>query len=63
MHFIMGDVLGVADADLWVAAIASALVLSVIVLFYRQFQLTSFDPVMAASIGMPGLLIDYALTN
>lgn len=63
MHFIMGDVLGVADADLWVAAIAAALVLSVLVLFFRQFQLTSFDPIMAASIGMPVVLIDYALTT
>jgi ABC-type Mn2+/Zn2+ transport system permease subunit/Mn-dependent DtxR family transcriptional regulator len=63
MHFIMGDVLGVADGDLWVAAIAAALVLSVLVLFYRQFQLTSFDPIMAASIGMPVLLIDYVLTT
>ncbi|MFC1834276.1 iron chelate uptake ABC transporter family permease subunit [Thermodesulfobacteriota bacterium] len=63
MHFIMGDVLGVADHDLWVAAIAAAIVLSVVVLFFRQFQLTSFDPVMAASIGMPVLLIDYALTS
>jgi ABC-type Mn2+/Zn2+ transport system permease subunit/Mn-dependent DtxR family transcriptional regulator len=63
MHFIMGDVLGVADSDLWVAAIGAALVLSVIVLFFRQFQLTSFDPVMAASLGMPVLLIDYVLTT
>ncbi len=63
VHFIMGDVLGVADADLWVSAIAAALVLSVIVLFFRQFQLTSFDPIMAASIGMPVVLIDYALTT
>ncbi|MFH0822450.1 MAG: iron chelate uptake ABC transporter family permease subunit, partial [Pseudomonadota bacterium] len=63
MHFIMGDVLGVADHDLWVAAIASAFVLSLLILFYRQFQLTSFDPVMAASIGMPVALIDYALTT
>lgn len=63
MHFIMGDVLGVADSDLWVAAISAALVLSVIVLFFRYFQLAGFDPVMAASIGMPVLLIDYALTT
>ncbi len=63
MHFIMGDVLGVADADLWVAVISAALVLSVVVLFFRQFQLTSFDPIMAASIGMPVVLIDYALTT
>jgi manganese/iron transport system permease protein/iron/zinc/copper transport system permease protein len=63
MHFIMGDVLGVADHDLWVAAIVAAIVLSVIVLFFRQFQLTSFDPIMAASIGMPVILIDYVLTT
>lgn len=63
MHFIMGDVLGVADSDLWVAAVSAGIVLSIIVLFFRQFQLTSFDPVMAASIGMPVLLIDYTLTT
>jgi ABC-type Mn2+/Zn2+ transport system permease subunit/Mn-dependent DtxR family transcriptional regulator len=63
LHFIMGDVLGVADTDLWVAAIAASIVLSVIVLFFRYFQLTSFDPVMAASIGMPVALIDYLLTT
>lgn len=63
MHFIMGDVLGVADHDLWVAAIVACVVLSVIILFFRWFQLTSFDPVMAASIGMPVVLIDYVLTT
>lgn len=63
MHFIMGDVLGVADSDLWVAAISAGIVLSIIILFFRQFQLTSFDPVMAASIGLPVALIDYALTT
>ncbi len=40
LHFIMGDVLAVADTDLWVAAIAAAFVLSLIVLFFRHFQLT-----------------------
>ena len=63
MHFIMGDVLGVADADLWASVITAALVLSVIILFYRHFQLTTFDPVMAVSIGMPVVLIDYGLTT
>ncbi len=63
MHFIMGDVLGIADTDLWASAITSALVLSVILCFYRHFQLSSFDPVMAASIGMPVLLLDYLLTS
>ncbi|MEE4355150.1 MAG: iron chelate uptake ABC transporter family permease subunit [Desulfococcaceae bacterium] len=63
MHFIMGDVLGITDTDLWTSGITSALVLSVIILFFRHFQISSFDPVMAASIGMPVLLIDYTLTT
>lgn len=63
MHFIMGDVLGIADTDLWVSTIISATVLSVILLFFRYFQITSFDPVMAISIGIPAVLIDYVLTT
>ena len=63
MHFIMGDILGVADSDLWVSAFVAAFVLSILILFFRHFQLTTFDPVMAASIGLPVLLIDYLLTT
>lgn len=62
MHFIMGDVLGIADTDLWMSAFTAALVLTVVILFFRHFQVTSFDPIMAASIGLPVLAIDYALT-
>lgn len=63
MHFIMGDVLAVGDADLWASAITSALVLSIVVIMFRQFQLISFDPVMAASIGLPVVLLDYLFTS
>ncbi len=62
-HFIMGDVLGVADSDLWIAAIACSLVLTFLILFFRHFRITTFDPVMAASIGIPVLLFDYLLTT
>ncbi len=63
MHFIMGDVLGVADNDLWVSAFVAAIVLTIIVLFFRHFQITTFDPIMAASIGLPVLFLDYLLTT
>ncbi|MEM5789301.1 MAG: iron chelate uptake ABC transporter family permease subunit [Syntrophobacteraceae bacterium] len=63
MHFIMGDVLAVSNEDLWASAIAAVLVLSVIILFFRYFQLASFDPAMAASIGMPVMFIDYVFTT
>jgi manganese/iron transport system permease protein/iron/zinc/copper transport system permease protein len=63
MHFIMGDVLGISDADLWISVFVAASVLTVILLFFRQFQITSFDPVMAASLGLPVLLLDYVFTT
>ena len=63
MHFIMGDVLGISDSDLWASVIVAALVLSVVVLFFRHFRISSFDPIMAASIGLPVVLLDYLLTT
>jgi len=63
MHFIMGDILGVADTDLWVSAFVAAGVLSIILLFFRHFQLSTFDPIMAASIGLPVVLLDYLFTT
>ena len=61
-HYIVGNIIGVSNDDLWLLAIVTALVLSVVILFYRQLQLTSFDPIMAASIGIPVLAIEYLLT-
>ena len=63
MHFIMGDVLGISDGDLWVSVVVAALVLSTILLFFRHFQIAAFDPVMAASIGVSVVALDYALTT
>lgn len=63
MHFIMGDILGVADSDLWVSAFVASIVLTIIIFFFRHFQIATFDPVMAASIGLPVLVLDYVLTT
>jgi Mn-dependent DtxR family transcriptional regulator len=63
VHFITGNVLAVEMADLWMVAFVAVVVWSTIILFYRPLQLTSFDPVMAASIGIPVALVDYLLTG
>lgn len=60
--FIAGSVVATSIADLWMLAIICVLVFSVVILFYRHLLLTSFDPVMAASIGIPVLAVDYLLT-
>ncbi|MEX3714189.1 metal ABC transporter permease [Cytobacillus horneckiae] len=43
--------------------LASVLIINlvIIVLFYKEFKITSFDPQMAAAIGIPVLLIHYLL--
>ena len=62
-HFVVGMVLGIDDAELWMMAWVAAGVLATVILLFRQLQITSFDPVMAASIGVPVLLCDYVLTG
>ncbi|MEC9094023.1 MAG: iron chelate uptake ABC transporter family permease subunit [Planctomycetota bacterium] len=60
--FITGSVVTTSLADLWMLAVISIVVFTAVIMFYRQLLLTSFDPVMAASIGIPVLAIDYLLT-
>lgn len=62
-HFVTGMVLGVEDSDLWMMAIIASFVLSVVILLYRHLLITTFDPVMAASIGVPVVALDYLLTT
>ncbi|MCR9115844.1 MAG: metal ABC transporter permease [bacterium] len=62
VHFLMGQILGVSVTDLWMMAGVASAVLVFVTLFYRQLQLVSFDPVMAASIGVHVGLTKFALT-
>ncbi|MCA9270090.1 MAG: metal ABC transporter permease, partial [Planctomycetales bacterium] len=63
LHFVTGETLATRDADLWTMAVICAFVLSVVVMFFRAFQIVSFDKVMAASIGFNVLACDYLLTT
>lgn len=51
--FLFGDVLGVQDTEVVVAAVLSALVLVLVAVLYRPFLLLSFDPQRAAALGLP----------
>ncbi|QDU92735.1 metal ABC transporter permease [Lignipirellula cremea] len=61
-HFLIGDLLGVSHGDMWMIAGVAAIVLAVVLCFFRSLLLVSFDPVMAASIGVSVLLVEYVLT-
>ncbi|MFQ3613954.1 MAG: metal ABC transporter permease [Cyanobacteriota bacterium] len=52
-HILFGNVLGVSNGDLLLMAGLSVGVLGLILMFYRQFLLVSFDPVFAATQKIP----------
>ncbi len=49
-HILFGNVLGVSSLDLWLTAIIGGVILVSILVFYRQFLVISFDPVLAATL-------------
>ena len=63
LHFVAGNLLAIEMPDLWAVAVIAVIVISFVTLGYRALQLTSFDPVLAASLGVPVVAIDYLLTT
>ena len=56
-HILFGDVLGVSVGDLWLTAGLGVLVLVTVTLLYKPFLVISFDPVLAATMRLPGNLL------
>ncbi len=52
-HFLFGNVLGVSNSDLWVITIAGGLVVLIILAFYKELQVLSFDPLLAKTLRLP----------
>ncbi len=51
-HIMFGNVLGVSTNDLIVTAVLAVVVLGLIAVFFREFLVMSFDPVLAATLRM-----------
>lgn len=60
-HILFGNVLAVSREDLLMTFMIGLLVMASILLFYKQLLLSTFDPTMAAAIGLPTKLIHYGL--
>lgn len=56
-HILFGNVLGVSAADLWLTAGLGLLVLATIALLYKEFLVIAFDPVLAATLRLPAVLL------
>jgi len=51
-HILFGNVLGVSTEDLIITVVLGVVVLGFIAVFYREFLVMSFDPVLAATLRM-----------
>ncbi len=60
-HFLFGNVLGVSTADLWRVLIIGSVVLLTVFLFYKEFLVLSFDPLLASTLRLPTRTLDYLL--
>ncbi len=60
-HFLFGNVLGVSTTDLWLIGVFGALVLLTIIAFYKEFLVVSFDPILAKTLRLPTVFLQYLL--
>lgn len=60
-QILFGNVLSVRSSDMWMTLIIGAIVLLVVILFYKELLISSFDPTMAAAYGLPTKLIHYVI--
>ncbi len=58
---LFGNVLGVSTADLIIICAMGALILALVLVFYRALLLAAFDPIYSASLGYPTWLLDFLL--
>lgn len=58
-HFLFGDVLAVSGNQLMIIAAFSGLVLLLVLAFYKEFLVLTFDPTLAATLRIPSRLYEY----
>jgi manganese/iron transport system permease protein len=59
--FLFGNVLGVTTQDIWLSVIVGAIVVALIVVFYRELLIASFDRAAAQAMGLPVFWLDLLL--
>ncbi len=61
MHILFGNVLGVTTHDLIVTALTGLALVAIIIVFFKELMLYSFDPVQADVLGIPSQALHYVL--
>jgi manganese/iron transport system permease protein len=60
-HFLFGDVLGISSADLIRITAFAGLIILLVIIFYKEFMVISFDPILATTLRLPVRGLDYLL--
>lgn len=60
-HFLFGDVLGISTSDLIRITIFAGGVILLVLIFYKEFMVISFDPILAITMRLPVRGLDYLL--
>jgi ABC-type Mn2+/Zn2+ transport system permease subunit len=60
-HFLFGNLLGVSTGDLLVIIGLGSVVLFIIFMFYKEFLVVSFDPVLATTLRLPTNFLRYLM--
>lgn len=60
-QILFGNVLSVRSSDMWMTLLIGAVVLVVVVLFYKELLVSSFDETMAKAYGLPTRAIHYLI--
>ncbi len=61
VHFLFGDVLGVSWLDLGLIAVFGLSVVAILLLFYKEFVVVSFDETLARTLRLPSTTLYYVL--
>lgn len=60
-HILFGNLLAVQDSDKWVTIVISGIVIGFLIIFFKELLVTSFDPILAESMGMNVKFFHYLL--
>lgn len=59
--YLFGNILTVTSADLRLIGLLTALVAAVVLLFFKEFQVLSYDPEMAEALGLPARMLSFLM--
>ncbi|BAQ11838.1 mntd [Bacillus sp. OxB-1] len=60
-QILFGNVLSVRSSDMWLTLVIGSLVILVVVLFFKELLISSFDETMAAAYGLKVRIIHYGI--